>query len=141
MRHLLGLLGPSAMILLSSGLLASEAPAPVPFRRLLIERVTLFPELENRSDTRVRLTSELLQERAFHQAGDPDSLFTFGDPTPHGVLRLKAAFEVNDVVLRAIAPDLRVDSNDTRPRAAGDYRALDGNGRPYQLRLGARLVW
>lgn len=82
------------------------------------------------------------EKRLFHTAGDPDSLFTFGGgPTPRGALHLRAAFEVNDVVLHSIAPDPRVDPSDTRPRSSGDYRALDASGRPYQLRLGARLVW
>ena len=81
------------------------------------------------------------ERRLFHNPGDPDSLFTLGSPTKTGELHLRAAFEVNDVVLRAITPDPLVDAADTRPRAAGDYRALDASGRPYQLRLGARLVW
>lgn len=80
-------------------------------------------------------------ERLFHQAGDPDSLFTFGGATPHGEPKVRLAVEANDIVLRAIAPDGRIDPRDTRPRAPGDYQALDGAGRPYQLRLGARLVW
>lgn len=79
--------------------------------------------------------------RLFHQPGDADSLFTVGAPSPEGEIRLRAAVEVNEVILRAIAPDLRIDPGDTRPRAAGDYRALDAGGRPYQFRLGARLVW
>jgi hypothetical protein len=116
---------------------AVDAPLPVPTPRPLIERFQLFRET---LDPRIAV-SVPGSERAFHQAGDPDSLFTFGDATPHGELRLKAAFEVNDVVLRAMTPDLRVGASDTRPRAAGDYRALDASGRPYQLRLGARLVW
>jgi hypothetical protein len=80
--------------------------------------------------------------RLFHEAGDPDSLFTFfGSGGKHGELRLRAALELNDIVLRAMTPDPRMDRSDTRPRAAGDFRALDAAGRPYQLRLGARLVW
>jgi len=81
------------------------------------------------------------ERRLFHNPGDPDSLFTLGSPTKTGELHLRAALEVSDVVLRAITPDPLVESTDTRPRAAGDYRALDATGRPYQLRLGARLVW
>ena len=112
-------------------------PVPTPIA-LRIERFRLFPETVAR---RIVVGPTHVETRPFHEAGDPDSLFTFGKATPDGELRLKAAFEVNDVVLRAIAPDLRVDPGDTRPRAAGDYRALDARGRPYQLRLGARLVW
>jgi len=112
-------------------------PTPAPTPRTLIERFHLFPTL---AETQLDL-AYIAPERAFHQPGDPDSLFTFGEATPEGELRLKAAVEVNDVILRALAPDLRVDPTDTRFRAAGDYRALDARGRPYQLRLGARLVW
>ena len=106
------------------------------------ERFSLFPELSlppARSPFSGALSAE--SKRLFHQPGDPDSLFTFSGPSPQGDLRLSAAFDVNDVVLRSIAPDLRVDPADTRPRSPGDYRALDATGRPYQLRLGARLVW
>ncbi len=84
---------------------------------------------------------EPAEVRLLHQPGDPDSLFTLGAPTPHGEFHLHLAVELNDVILRAIAPDGRVDPRDTRPRAQGDFRALDERGRPYQLRLGARLVW
>lgn len=107
----------------------------------LIDRFHLFPTGPMRSccDLSGRDLSE--PKRLFHQPGDPDSLFTTGSPTPQGKLRLQAAVEVNDVVLRALAPDLRVDPTDTRFRPAGDYRALDAAGRPYQFRLGAKLVW
>ena len=106
------------------------------------DRFRLFPEIL-RPLTPSPFTGALASEdkRLFHNSGDPDSLFTFGGSTPQGDLHLTAAFEVNDVVLRSIAPDLRVDPADTRPRSPGDYRALDATGRPYQLRLGARLVW
>lgn len=81
------------------------------------------------------------EKRLFHQQGDPDSLFTLGDPTPGGQVHLKAAIEVNELFLKAIPPDASVGSADTRPRAAGSFLPLDTSGRPYQLRLGARLVW
>ncbi len=81
------------------------------------------------------------EKRLFHQQGDPDSLFTLGDPTPGGQVHLKAAIEINELFLKAIPPDASVGSADTRPRAAGSFLPLDASGRPYQLRLGARLVW
>jgi hypothetical protein len=81
------------------------------------------------------------EKRLFHRQGDPDSLFTLGDPTPGGRVHLKAAIEVNELFLKAIPPDSRSGSTDTRPRAAGSFLPLDGSGRPYQFRLGARLVW
>lgn len=107
----------------------------------LIERFQLFPADKKRECCELAGRAFSEPKRLLHQPGDPDSLFTIGSPTPHGELRLQAAVEVNDVVLRALAPDLRVDPSDTRFRPAGDYRALDATGRPYQFRLGAKLVW
>ncbi len=97
--------------------------------------------LETPTQELASATASPESERLFHRPGDPDSLFTFGKPSPVGELKLLAAFEINDVVLRGLTPDLRVSPNDTRPRGAGVYSALDAGGRPYQLRLGARLVW
>jgi hypothetical protein len=107
----------------------------------LIDRFQLFPTGPKQPccEFSGRALSE--PKRLLHQPGDPDSLFTTGSPTPQGKLRLQAAVEVNEVILRALAPDLRVDPSDTRFRSAGDYRALDATGRPYQFRLGAKLVW
>jgi len=118
---------------------APEA-APPP-RPPLVEQFRLFPELAPPPPKPLDLAGVNDARRVFHQAGDPDSLFTFGKASPQGELHLKAALEVNEVTLKALAPDARVDPTDTRPRSAGDYRALDASGRPYQLRLGARLVW
>lgn len=81
------------------------------------------------------------EKRLFHQQGDPDSLFSIGAPTPGGEVHLKAAIEINETFLKAVPPDANVLPTDTRPRAAGSFLPLDGAGRPYQLRLGARLVW
>ena len=81
------------------------------------------------------------EKRLFHQQGDPDSMFTLGDSTPGGEVHLRAAIEVNELFLKAIPPDAGLGSTDTRPRAAGSFLPFDGSGRPYQLRLGARLVW
>jgi hypothetical protein len=49
--------------------------------------------------------------------------------------------DVNEIFLKAIPPDPLVSSSDTRPRAPGSFLPVDNQGRPYQLRLGARLVW
>ncbi len=81
------------------------------------------------------------EKRLFHQPGDPDSMFTLGKPSPQGEVRLMAAVEVNEIFLKAIPPDPTVSPTDTRPRAPGSFLPVDGGGRPYQLRLGARLVW
>src|SRR5450756_1879742 len=37
------------------------------------------------------------EKRLFHQQGDPDSLFTLGDPTPGGQVHLQAAIEINEL--------------------------------------------
>ncbi len=135
---------------LSSRPSAAQAPASAPegepgaaeqAKRNLIRRFHLFPADASRSCCDVSARALSGPTRLLHQPGDPDSLFTLGSPTPHGELRVQAAVEINDVVLRALAPDLRVDPTDTRTRPAGDYRALDATGRPYQFRLGAKLVW
>lgn len=78
---------------------------------------------------------------AFRLPGDPDSVFSPGGPSPSGKLKLLAAVEVNDVVLKSITPDPTIAPSDTRTRAPGSWAPLDAAGRPYQLRLGARLVW
>lgn len=73
--------------------------------------------------------------------GDPDSVLTLGGPVPSGEPRFRFAIEVNEAVLKLIPPDPRVRPDDTRSRAGGDWQPVDATGRPYQLRLGARLVW
>ena len=117
----------------------TSVPAPAP-RPLLLQRFRLF-SLEPLPTPVLDLSGLPEEKRLFHQQGDPDSLFTLGEPTPGGQLHLKAAIEVNEFFLKAIPPDGSVSSVDTRPRAAGSFLPLDGSGRPYQLRLGARLVW
>ena len=116
-----------------------DAPAG-PLRPPLVERFRLFsftplplPVLD--------LSGLTEEKRLFHQSGDPDSLFTLGDSTPEGQVHLKAAIELNEIFLKAIPPDANQGFGETRPRAAGSFLPLDGSGRPYQLRLGARLVW
>ena len=132
----LAVLGVSTLpVYAQNHVLVTRPPAPLRIR------FHLFPNDRLGTD-RVALSAASYEERRlFHNPGDPDSLFTLGAPTKTGELHLRASFEVNDVVLRAIRPDPLVEATDTRPRAAGDYRALDASGRPYQLRLGARLVW
>lgn len=116
-----------------------ESPSAAPTGlTLLIERFQLFGSGGRES---VSGTLAPSRQRMLHLVGDPDALVTLGDLAGTGDVRLKAAVELNDVVLHALAPDERVRSDDTRQRAAGDYRALDASGRPYQFRLGARLVW
>ena len=60
-----------------------------------------------------------------HQAGDPDSLFTFGDSTPEGELHLKAAIELNEIHLeKAIPPDASQGLGEIPPARRGQLPAL-----------------
>ncbi len=119
--------------------LVSDAPV-LPPRPPLVERFRLF-SLDLLPLPVLDLSGLPEEKRPFHQSGDPDSLFTLGDSTPEGQVHLKAAIELNEIFLKAIPPDASLGLGDTRPRAAGSFLPLDGSGRPYQLRLGARLVW
>ncbi len=95
------------------------APAPKPFEGVET------PRLEN----------------LFRLPGDPDSVFSLGGPAPSGEPRVRLAVEVNEVLLKALAPEPNVDPNDSKARSGGDWKPLDAAGRPYQLRFGARLIW
>ena len=76
---------------------------------------------------------------SIRQAGDPDTVISPGKATPSNELALKPALEINDILLKAYAPRALVESREIR--SAGTFSPLDEHGRPYQLRLGARLVW
>jgi len=119
---------------------AAPTPPAAPSRPPLVQQFRLYP-LELIPPPTLGISGLSDEKRLFHQQGDPDSMFTLGNPTPGGEVHLKAAIEVNELFLKAIPPDASVGAADTRPRAAGSYLPLDGSGRPYQLRLGARLVW
>lgn len=101
----------------------------------LISDLTKLPFLPFAKNTRPH---ERLHIR---QAGDPDSVISPGAPTPSNAVALKPSVEINDILLKAYAPDALVTPGDNRFRAAGAFSPLDEHGRPYQLRLGARLVW
>ncbi|HMA28438.1 MAG TPA: hypothetical protein VKS23_01115 [Thermoanaerobaculia bacterium] len=118
---------------------AAGAPVPPP-RPPLVERFQLF-SLTPLPLPVLDLSGLPEEKRLFHQQGDPDSLFTLGDPTPEGQVHVKPAIEVNEIFLKAVPPDASQGLGETRPRAAGSFLPLDRSGRPYQLRLGARLVW
>ena len=123
---------------------APTVPAPglpaLPPRAPLVERFRLF-SLTTLPLPVLDFSGLPEEKRLLHQPGDPDSLFTLGDSTPGGEVHLKAAIELNEMFLKAVPPDASLGLGDTRPRAAGSFLPLDGSGRPYQLRLGARLVW
>lgn len=119
-----------------------EPDSGAPAARLKLpprETFRLFQDLA--PDPRVSIAGATEQHRLFHQAGDPDSLFTLGAPPPDGEAHLLAVIDVNETFLKVLPPDPQVQPNDTRPRAAGSFLPFDTYSRPYQLRLGARLVW
>src|SRR5664279_4376842 len=122
---------------------AANTVAPAPSSRpQLVQQFRLFPfEVLPAPALDLSGPSRPDEKRLFHQQGDPDSLFLLGDPTPGGEVHLKATIEVNELFLKAIPPDAGLGSPDARPRAAGSFLPFDGFGRPYQLSLGARLVW
>ena len=64
-----------------------EAPAAPP-RPPLAERFRLF-SLTPLPLPVLDLSGLPEDKRLFHQQGDPDSLFTLGDPTPEGQVRLR----------------------------------------------------
>jgi hypothetical protein len=104
------------------------------------ESFRLFPQLA--PEAHIELAGASESRRSFHRQGDPDSVFTLGSPTPGGELHLQAAIEVNEIFLKALPPDPLVQPNDSRTRAPGSFQPFDTQGHnPYQLRLGARLVW
>lgn len=82
----------------------------------------------------------LRPENLFRLPGDPDSVFSLGGPAPSGEPRVRLAVEVNEVLLKVLAPEPNVDPNDGKARSGGDWKPLDAAGRPYQLRFGARLI-
>ena len=127
--------GPSASA--ASG--SSAEPAAAPLRFPPRESFRLFPALPDVPHLDFSGSPE--DRRLFHQQGDPDSMFTIGKSSPQGELRLLAAVEVNEILLKAVPPDPLVSPTDMRGRAAGSFLPVDNQGRPYQLRLGARLVW
>ena len=117
------------------------APTPAaPQRAPLVEQFRLFP-ITLLTLPVLDLSGLPEERRLLHQQGDPDSLFTLGAATPEGQVHVNAAIELNEIFLKAIPPDASQGAGDTRPRAAGSFLPLDKSGRPYQLRLGARLVW
>lgn len=127
------------LALLLAGVAAAEDDAAQPLRLPPVEKFQLFPPVT--LEPRVSLAGASEDRRLFHQPGDPDSQFTLGKQSPQGEVRVLAVVDLNEIFLKAIAPDPLVSSSDTRPRAAGSFLPVDGQGRPYQLRLGARLVW
>lgn len=134
--------GPLVGVLLLAGAVAAlgqpriELPAGNP------QRFQLFaapPALE--TSTPLAGFDPTKGESLVRLPGDSDSIFTLGGPGPSGEPRVRLAVEVNEAILRVLAPDPKVESSDQRGRSGGDWKPIDSSGRPYQLRLGARIIW
>jgi hypothetical protein len=133
-------------LLLVVSLLAGAGPAGseplVDLRATAPARFQLFPAppAVSQQTTFIDLDG-LSSESLVRLAGDSDSVFTLGGPAPSGQPRLRLAVEVNEALLKVLAPDPAVSPTDLRGRIGGDWKPIDAAGRPYQLRLGARLIW
>ena len=135
-----------AVLLILAGTAAAVEPAapvqgPTPTdERPQFNLLRFFGDL--RSLLPIRIEARTAPKKiSLRQSGDPDSVISPGAPTPSQQMAMKPAFEVNDILLKAYRPDPTVDPNDNRVRGAGAFSPLDAGGRPYQFRLGARLVW
>jgi hypothetical protein len=134
--------GPLVLMLLLTGTAVANAEPVLDLRAGAPTRFQLFaaPPALDQQKTFVDLDA-LAGESLVRLAGDSDSVFTLGGPAPSGQPRLRFAIEVNEALLKVLAPDPAVDKNDLRGRIGGDWKPIDAAGRPYQLRLGARLIW
>jgi len=129
---LLPLAAPAADLPASTPTPAPAAPETLRFR--------LFPELSLPS-LHLGQVAPPSERISIRQPGDPDSVISPGTPSPTHEVKLLPAIEINDLLLKAYTPDAILDPRENRFRAAGAYSPLDHAGRPYQLSLGARLVW
>jgi hypothetical protein len=107
----------------------------------LVKVFRLFSDLTSIPFLRLPGSPKAPESLHLRQAGDPDSLISPGAPTLSNEMALKPAFEINDILLKAYTPDALVTPGDNRFRSAGTFSPLDEHRRPYQFRLGARLVW
>ena len=138
MTDVLWLCGVSGVLLLLAG--SAFAERPLALRPAEAPRFHLFPTLPA-TDRPFAVVDAGRKESLVWLPGDDDSVFTLGGPAPSGEPRLRFAVEVNEVVLKVLAPDPLVPTDDVRGRLGGDWKPIDATGRPYQLRLGARLIW
>ncbi|HUM03293.1 MAG TPA: hypothetical protein VL084_13465 [Thermoanaerobaculia bacterium] len=130
--------------LLPGQALAAEQPAatttPVP-KVSLVKVFRLFSDLTSIPFLRLPGGAKDPDPLHLRQTGDPDSVISPGAATLSNEVSLKPAFEINDILLKAYTPDALVSPGDNRFRSAGTFSPLDEHHRPYQFRLGARLVW
>ena len=134
--------GPLVLVLLFTGTAAAHAEPALDLRAVAPTRFQLFPAPPAIDQQKVFVVLDALAgESLVRLAGDSDSVFTLGGPAPSGQPRLRLAVEVNEALLKVLPPDPAVSPTDTRGRIGGDWKPIDSYGRPYQLRLGARLIW
>lgn len=135
-------IGLAFVLLLLAGVAASEPEPLADPRGPAPSRFQLFPAPPAAAAVRSFTGLEPPRtESLVRLPGDADSVFTLGGPAPSGRPRLRLAVEVNEVLLKTLAPDPAVAEDDARGRIGGDWKPVDSFGRPYQLRLGARLIW
>lgn len=131
-----------ALALLALPALAAEAPPPPPTPAVpALRSFRLFPDGSQPPPLRLDANVRAPETLRIRQPGDPDSVVSPGAPSASHEIRFLPALEINDFLLKAYTPDPTLDPHDNRFRAAGAYSPLDASGRPYQFRLGARLVW
>lgn len=131
-----------AIALLALPALAADAPSPTPTPAApILHLFQIIPDVPSASPPHIEGSAVPPETLHFRQPGDPDSVVSPGAPGASHELRLLPALEINDILLKAYKPDPTLGPMDNRLRAAGAFTALDEHGRPYQFRLGARLVW
>lgn len=131
-----------AFALLALPALAEEAPPPpsTPAAPVL-HPFRLFPDLSHPPPPQLNANVRSPETLRIRQPGDSDSVISPGAPSASNEIRFLPALEINDILLKSYKPDPTLSPNDNRFRAAGAFSPLDASGRPYQFRLGARLVW
>lgn len=133
-------------VLVSFVVLASAAPAlaepRTELRSAVAPQFRVFQDFQPGAQWQTFSSlNAVSRESLVRLPGDADSVLSLGGPGPSGQPRLRIAVEVNEVAPKLLPPDPQVDASDTRSRAGGDWKPIDAIGRPYQLRVGARLIW
>ncbi len=127
-----------ALLLLALPALAGDAPRTEPaVSGPSLQLFRLFPDLSSPPPVRVEGGVHPAESLRIRQPGDPDSVVSPGAPGLSHEIKFLPAFEINDILLKAYAPDPTLAPGDNRLRAAGAFSPLDRGGRPYQFRLGA----
>lgn len=94
-----------------------NADPALDLRAVAPTRFQLFPAPPAIDQQKVFVVLDALAgESLVRLAGDSDSVFTLGGPAPSGQPRLRLAVEVNEALLKVLAPDPAVSPTDTRDR-------------------------